>query len=152
MAERPDSPYSKREGHGGTDVTTGTDTDLLVDRILGFAGAVVILIGVGAFTSWLIFQGEKRRLGEADPPRSPIWEANLRVIPPEPRLQTDPPADMRELRARETATLHTYGWSNEQASTVRIPIERAIDLVVTRGARPALSDEETGSPPAGGAR
>ncbi|MFO0588497.1 MAG: hypothetical protein U0441_13195 [Polyangiaceae bacterium] len=150
MAERPDSPYSKREGHGGTDVATGTDTDLLVDRILGFAGAVVILVGVSAVTSWMIFQGEKRHLRAEDPPRSPIWEANERVIPPEPRLQTDPPADMRDLRAREDVTLHTYGWSDEQASTVHIPIERAIDLAAN-GVKPAVSDEETGSPPAGGA-
>src|SRR5208282_5249649 len=38
-------------------------------------------------------------------------------------LLTDVPAD----------TLHSYGWVDEKAGTVRIPIERAMDLLVQRG-------------------
>ena len=150
MAERPDSPFSKREGHGGTDTVTGTDSDLLLDRILGFAGAVVVILATSAVVSWLVFQSQRGRLNALDPPPSPIFEANLPTIPPDPRLQTDPPADMRVLRARERAILEGHGWSSEQSSTIRIPIHRAMDLYLEKSARPALSDEETGSPPARG--
>ncbi len=118
--------------------------------ILGFAGGVVALLVVAAVTSWLLFGAERKRLAAEDPPRSPIPEANEPVIPPEPRLQSDPPADMAALRARENAILHSHGWADEQASTVRIPIERAIELVAEKKLRPALAEDPIGEPPAGG--
>ena len=33
----------------------------------------------------------------------------------------------------EEKTLYSYGWVDEKAGTVRIPIERAMDLLVQRG-------------------
>jgi hypothetical protein len=55
--------------------------------------------------------------------------------PPEPRLQTTPAEDLAEMRAREEATLHGYGWGDRVAGVVRIPIERAMELVATEAAR-----------------
>jgi len=52
---------------------------------------------------------------------------------PEPRLQVAPPADLAVLRAREDARLNSYGWIDRKAGIVRIPIERAMDLIVERG-------------------
>ncbi len=52
---------------------------------------------------------------------------------PGPRLQISPRADLKEFRARDEARLHGYGWVNRNAGTVRIPIERAMDLLVERG-------------------
>jgi hypothetical protein len=52
---------------------------------------------------------------------------------PAPRLQVDPAADLIELRAREDARLHTYGWVDKKAGVIHIPIERAMDLVLQRG-------------------
>lgn len=147
MADRPETPGVRREDGGGAPPYTGTDGDLLLGRILGFAGGVAFLVAGAAVAAWLVFGAERRRLSAEDPPRSPIPEANEPVLPPEPRLQPDPPADMRSLHARETAILHTWGWADEQASTVRIPIERAIDLMAARKLRPALADAPTGEPP-----
>jgi hypothetical protein len=52
---------------------------------------------------------------------------------PEPRLQVAPEVDLAALRARDDAALNTYGWVDRKAGVVRIPIERAMDLVAQRG-------------------
>jgi hypothetical protein len=60
-------------------------------------------------------------------------------VPPEPRLQTHPVEDLAALRAREDAALHGYAWVDRDAGVTRIPVERAIEILVERGlpARPA---------------
>jgi hypothetical protein len=59
-------------------------------------------------------------------------------LPPQPRLEETPVKDLREIRAEEERILTTYGWVDKSTSTVRIPIDRAIDLLAQRGiaARP----------------
>ena len=52
---------------------------------------------------------------------------------PAPRLQVDPEVDLAALRAREDAGLNGYGWLDRKAGVVRIPIERAMDLLIQRG-------------------
>jgi len=52
---------------------------------------------------------------------------------PEPRLQETPALDLERLREREDETLSTYGWVDRQAGVVRIPIERAMEIVAREG-------------------
>mgnify|MGYP000667798563 CR=1 FL=1 len=52
-----------------------------------------------------------------------------RRLPPAPRLQTDEVGDLREFLKREDETLTTYQVLDKAKGSVRIPIERAIDLV-----------------------
>jgi len=55
------------------------------------------------------------------------------VIPPEPRLEVAPYEQFQQLRAHENHVLSTYAWVDKQAGTVRIPIDRAIDLLAEKG-------------------
>ena len=50
-----------------------------------------------------------------------------------PRLQADPERDLRELQAADQAVLTSYGWVDRDAGRVRVPIERAMDLILERG-------------------
>ncbi len=59
--------------------------------------------------------------------------ANFTVAPPEPHLQVSPSRDLQKLRASEDAALSSYGWVDQKAGIVRLPIDRAMDLVVQRG-------------------
>jgi len=52
---------------------------------------------------------------------------------PEPRLQVAPREDLQTFRAREEAELNSYGWIDRTAGIVRLPISRAMDLLVERG-------------------
>jgi hypothetical protein len=51
---------------------------------------------------------------------------------PAPQLQTDPAGDLAKKRAAEDSVLNSYGWIDRQQGTVRIPIDRAMDLLATR--------------------
>lgn len=52
---------------------------------------------------------------------------------PAPRLEVRPGANLAELRAAEDVDLTTYGWIDRNAEIVRIPIERAMELILERG-------------------
>ncbi len=45
----------------------------------------------------------------------------------------DPSADLTVTRRRERERLSTYAWIDRQAGVVRIPIDRAMELLVERG-------------------
>src|ERR1700746_2989370 len=52
---------------------------------------------------------------------------------PQPRLEVKPGASLAELRDAEDADLNSYGWIDRNAGTVRIPIDRAMQLILERG-------------------
>ncbi len=58
---------------------------------------------------------------------------NQRTKPPEPRLQSEPKMELKDLRADEDAILSSYGWLDPNKGTVRIPIDLAIDMVAKKG-------------------
>lgn len=69
------------------------------------------------------------------PPRAPI-----------PALQVAPPLDLQAFRAREDAELNSYGWVNRTNGVVRVPIQRAMELVLQAGlpARNGTNPTKTG--------
>lgn len=106
-----------------------------------FAAAVLglfLLTLLGMSVSWW-FQGlSARQQQAADQPPSPLAQT-LPALPPEPRLQVKPPLDRAKIEAVEEAALDRYEWIDPKSGLVRIPIDRAIDLLAERGlpARPA---------------
>ena len=65
------------------------------------------------------------------PPASPF--ADIRTLPPQPRLQVRPGMDLEHLREREETILNSYGWVDPKAGLVRIPIARAMSLLLQKG-------------------
>lgn len=65
----------------------------------------------------------------------PKEELNVdaRRLPPEPRLQSSPITDLKEMRAAEDKILNGYGWVDHAHGVVRVPIDRAIDMLAQRG-------------------
>lgn len=53
--------------------------------------------------------------------------------PPFPLLQTHAPEDLRAFRAREDSLLAGYGWVDSAGGKLRIPVERAMEVLVSRG-------------------
>jgi hypothetical protein len=87
------------------------------------AAAVVIHLALGVQLDAL-----QRARARQLPPPPPLASAAPEA-PPEPRLQTSPEEDLAEMRAMERAALDGYGWQDRGAGVVRIPIERAIEVV-----------------------
>ncbi len=52
---------------------------------------------------------------------------------PQPRLETDERREINDFREHEEETLHSYGWVDQQGGVVRIPIDRAMELLAQRG-------------------
>ena len=55
------------------------------------------------------------------------------MVVPTPQLQINPALDFEQFRAAEDAQLNSYGWIDKQGGVIRIPIERAMDLIAERG-------------------
>lgn len=54
-------------------------------------------------------------------------------LPPEPRLEDDPRAALVALHKTEDSLLTSYGYMGSDSSIVRVPITRAMELVVAHG-------------------
>ena len=77
------------------------------------------------------------------PPLNPLVTAttsDTRVVTPaevqsfpQPRLETDERNEIFGFRLQEEQKLHSYGWVDQNAGVVRIPIDRAMELIVQRG-------------------
>ena len=55
------------------------------------------------------------------------------VIPPQPRIEVAPYEQLQQLRVQEDHILSTYAWVDKQAGVVRVPIDKAIDLLAAKG-------------------
>jgi hypothetical protein len=119
-------------------------TDVRVRIVLIFAGSLVVAALLTHLTiAWLFRYLEREHTAEIGPPVSII--SPPRELPPPPRLQVQPQMDLQQLRAQEDSRLNDYGWVDRQNGIVRIPIERAMDLIAQQGL-PAAAP--TAKPPA----
>jgi hypothetical protein len=53
--------------------------------------------------------------------------------PPLPRLQTQPFKDLYQLRLGEDGKLDSYAWVDKEVGVTRIPIDRAMEILIEKG-------------------
>jgi hypothetical protein len=100
----------------------------------------IVLSGVGLFAlvivsiglMWWLFEALERQEEAVDTKPTGIM-AERPKEPPQPRLQTSPVPALRQILANENGLLSSYGWINEKTGTVRIPVQRAMELLAERG-------------------
>jgi hypothetical protein len=112
--------------------------------LVGLA-AVCILI---AFIVIGMYRSLDRKSEASQPPQNPLvtapapdsrtetktqFRAEIKSTFPEPRLEEDERDQLNDVRLNEERELNSYGWVNEKAGVVHIPIERAMQLVEQRG-------------------
>jgi len=97
----------------------------------------LFLIAVTLFTSsavimlctwWLMRFLAFKETAREKPPLAPTMGA----FPP-PRLQVGAPEELQKLRASEDARLNSYGWVDRSRGIARVPVDRAMQLLVERG-------------------
>ncbi|MEO8481637.1 MAG: hypothetical protein ABI634_05455 [Acidobacteriota bacterium] len=114
---------------------------------------VVILVVTVLFCEvfvWALFKyGMSHRMSQAE--QAPLAEPRTHpqikdgrldtgaVTPPTPGLNVQEPIVLKAFRDAEDSALHHYGWVDQGSQVVRLPIDRAKDLVIERGlpVRPA---------------
>jgi len=93
---------------------------------LGVASVVVLLV------LWGMFGYFRSKSAERGPLPSPRMYTSPPSVP-QPQLQPDPVADYDAHRLSAGETLSSYGWADQKAGIARIPIDKAMDLLVERG-------------------
>jgi hypothetical protein len=109
--------------------------------------AFLISLAVGGvlvyFVVWGLYDFMDARQRSHQPQQSPLVKQvqtdTRNVSPdeitkfPQPRLERNERVEIKDFRLKEEQTLNSYGWVDEKAGVVRIPIERAMQLVAQRG-------------------
>jgi hypothetical protein len=114
-------PAPPSVGHERTDFTSRPIVIFGIGLTIALVIVAALMLGL-----YNLFAAREARLS---PPANPLAAAEAPRLPPEPRLQVHPVRDLRELREAENAILQHYGWVDKSAGIVRMPIDRAIDLL-----------------------
>jgi hypothetical protein len=89
---------------------------------LAVTTAIVFVLVIGIFRYFYDTNGTAEATRLAQP-----------VIPPEPRIEVAPYEQLQQLRAKEDHILNSYAWVDKENGVVRVPIDRAIDLLAAKG-------------------
>lgn len=98
--------------------------------LTGAALLIVVWAVIGLLSFYFSYLSHYRE--QVSSPTLP-YEEGAQKLPPEPRLQPSPTADLQTLRARENDLLTHYRWIDRSKGIVGIPIDRAIQLIAQRG-------------------
>ena len=58
---------------------------------------------------------------------------SAQTAPVSPHIEEHPASELAELRARENHVLGSYAWVDKNSGSVRVPIDRAMQMVLERG-------------------
>ena len=123
MAERNISASGDAPGHELSDVQP--------IKIVLFGAVLAAMIAVVALVVLALFGFFNTSITKTRPAPSPL--SYSREPTSEPRLSLTPGDELSAMRAEENKILSSYDWLDRDRGVVRIPIERAIEIVGDRG-------------------
>jgi hypothetical protein len=136
MSMEPKLPAPQVDPGGGYE---RSDAD--VRNLLRFGFSLfVILVAVFLSMWWMFFYFAKSQ--QLGPPASPFENPqNARILPPQPRLQVQPHLDLQSYCDAQMKELNSYAMVDPSNDVVRIPVDRAMNLILQRGlpSRPAAN-------------
>ena len=114
------------------------ERDANVKGLLQFALWLAVVLAVTLVGMRWTFDYFKRAepLGQT---ASPLVTTTQRMLPPSPRLQSQPHRELADYCAAQQQEVTTYSWVDRQSGVVHVPVDRAMDLILARGlpARPS---------------
>ena len=107
------------------------ESDVNVWAVGRFVAAMVAVIGIALALLFGLFRFFENATGG---PKPAAWErVKDGKQPPGPLLEERPVEDLRKFHEAEDAKLSSYGWIDRTNGVVRIPIERAMELLAHSG-------------------
>jgi hypothetical protein len=103
-------------------------SDMSPQYILYFGIGLFILCALVVAGIWGIFRQFERQAAS----KSHLPPVTVTTQVPEPRLQVSPEGDLAALRTKENEILSTYAWVDRDKGVARIPIDRAMQLLIER--------------------
>ena len=119
--------------------------DANIPALLKFALGLALLIAVTLVAmKWTFSIFDK--LMPLGAPAAPFEQA--RQLPPSPMIQAAPHMELKDYCAAQQKNVEGYAWVDQQQGTVRIPVDRAMDLILEKGlpARAASAGSSNGAP------
>ena len=109
-----------------------TDIDVSVGYKFGLWLGISMLISVGIVTGvFYLFEGRAKAANVAAQ-QYPLAVGQHKE-PPAPNLQNQPFKDIYLLRQGEAAKLSSYGWVDKEGGITRLPIDRAMEIMLEKG-------------------
>jgi hypothetical protein len=118
----PPSYRARQAGHETRDLGGRTLTLL----VAGLGATVACVIGL-----MVVLMGFFVHARNAAAPHYTAQQTAV-IVPPAPNLQAAPLADIAQLHEREEKLLEHYAWIDSNHTRARVPIERAMALIVGR--------------------
>ncbi len=133
-------PESDLDRDRGTDVQRGYElSDLNPGFIALFGIGLVVAVALAVIVTSLFMRYRAFQHARQETPVPRL--AREREITPEPRLQVDASKELRQMRAAEDAALSSYGWVDKDAGILKIPVDRAMEILAKKGL-PARKQEQ----------
>lgn len=107
------------------------ERDLSVGRMTQFLELIFFTMIATLIIAWIVLQWVMPNQRADLPSVRP--EAFQRQLPPEPRVQGFPMRDWERFYAEEVRKTTTYEIVDEATGKVRIPVERAKELILQKG-------------------
>jgi hypothetical protein len=104
------------------------ETDIRTRALVGAVAAFGILVVVSGIAAWFLVKDWAETGAVPEPPSRPVPVVG-------PVLQISPPKDLAALRAREDQLLRGTEWIDRDKGLVRIPVEKAMELLAKRAGR-----------------
>lgn len=132
-------PGGLQAGHESTEVAP---RPLVIGAV---ALVITVVICQVILAIWMRgFERQEERANALHPTRQAIEVDQF----PQPRLQESPPVDTVSILREERARVGSYGWIDQKAGIARIPVDRAMDILVQKGLpRVAAKPRTPGAPP-----
>ncbi len=118
--------------HEHTDIDPSVGYKFAVWLVVAMLMSVAIVYGTFRF-----FEG-RTQAADAIAQKYPL-AVGIPKAPPSPNLQNQPFKDIYNLRHAETEKLTSYGWVDKEGGIARIPVDRAMEVMLQRGF-PARAD------------
>ena len=139
---KPTSSPSPDELHN--DDTAHEESDINIRGVVTATIVVAVVCLTTAALMWGVFAILASQAAARDPQLSPIamkpadMPNTTTASPtfgnaPDPKLLTNEPKYLSGVRGEWQKELHSYGWVDQQAGVIHIPIDRAKELLAHRG-------------------
>ncbi len=159
-----DDEFLSSHGPEDIDASAGYEkSDVRVTGIIVFLTSLLIFVAVIGVLAYGIGKVINARMDREDGPTSK-WASTVNVrslgnMPADPELQhkvaeltekfptprlerDDGDQDLADLHQREDLLLNYYSWVDQPKGTVRIPIDRAMEIIAQRGLPVAPSEQQ----------
>jgi hypothetical protein len=132
MAANRRDQSRESEAHAETSVTHARheESDVNAWAVGRFGIALLLFCIVTLALLFGLFRYFHTRITEVQGPEKAAAPSQQ---PPQPRLLSSEGEELRRVRAAEEQILNSYGWVDTGKGVVRIPIQRAMELVAQRG-------------------